>query len=82
MSIIPARCGPTSFTAAISSRARSCSRELKTTLARQNVTLLGELGFENAYALVMPRKRADALGIHSIADLAVACGHVVDRRRL
>jgi osmoprotectant transport system permease protein len=44
--------------------------ELKATLARQKVTLLGELGFENAYALVMPRKRADALGIHSIADLA------------
>jgi osmoprotectant transport system permease protein len=44
--------------------------ELKSELARQNVTLLGELGFENAYALVMPRKRAEALGIHSIADLA------------
>lgn len=44
--------------------------ELKTTLARQNITLLGELGFENAYALVMPRKRAEALGIRSIADLA------------
>ena len=49
-------------------------RELKTTLARQKVTLLGELGFENAYALVMPRKRADALGIHSIADLASHAG--------
>ena len=49
-------------------------RELKTTLARQKVTLLGELGFENAYALVMPRKRADALGIHSIADLAPHAG--------
>jgi osmoprotectant transport system permease protein len=45
-------------------------RELKGTLAQQNVTLFGELGFENAYALVMPRKRAEALGIHSIADLA------------
>ena len=45
-------------------------RELKATLAQQNVTLLGELGFENAYALVMPRQRAEALGIHSIADLA------------
>ena len=45
-------------------------RELKTTLAQQNVTLLGELGFENAYALVMPQKRAEALGIRSIADLA------------
>ncbi|MDR3486971.1 MAG: ABC transporter permease/substrate-binding protein [Bradyrhizobium sp.] len=44
--------------------------ELKATLAQRNITLLGELGFANAYALVMPRKRAEALGIHSIADLA------------
>jgi osmoprotectant transport system permease protein len=44
--------------------------ELKTALAQQNVTLLGELGFENAYALVMPKKRAESLGIRSIADLA------------
>jgi osmoprotectant transport system permease protein len=44
--------------------------DLKTELARQNVTLLGELGFENAYALVMPRKRADKYGIHSVTDLA------------
>jgi osmoprotectant transport system permease protein len=44
--------------------------ELKTELSKQNVTLLGDVGFENAYALVMPRKRADALGIHTIADLA------------
>ena len=44
--------------------------ELKTTLAKQNITLFGELGFENAYALVMPKKRAEALGIRSIADLA------------
>jgi osmoprotectant transport system permease protein len=44
--------------------------ELKTMLAKQNITLLGELGFENAYALVMPRKRAEALGIRTIADLA------------
>ena len=43
--------------------------ELKTMLAKQSITLLGELGFENAYALVMPKKRADALGIHSITDL-------------
>ncbi|MBR0799324.1 ABC transporter permease/substrate-binding protein [Bradyrhizobium jicamae] len=43
--------------------------ELKAMLARQNITLLGELGFENAYALVMPKKRAEALGIHSISDL-------------
>jgi len=44
--------------------------ELKTELAKQNITLLGELGFENAYALVMPRKRAEQLGIRTIADLA------------
>jgi osmoprotectant transport system permease protein len=45
-------------------------QELKDILARQDVTLLGELGFENAYALVMPRKRAEALGIRSIGDLS------------
>ncbi|WP_315811320.1 glycine betaine ABC transporter substrate-binding protein [Bradyrhizobium sp. SZCCHNR2028] len=43
---------------------------LKQDLAKDKVTLLGELGFENAYALVMPRKKAEALGIRSIADLA------------
>jgi osmoprotectant transport system permease protein len=48
--------------------------DLKTALAQQHVTLLGELGFENAYALVMPRQRAAALGIHSIADLAARAG--------
>jgi osmoprotectant transport system permease protein len=48
--------------------------DLKATLAQQKITLLGELGFENAYALVMPRKRAEALGIRSIADLASRSG--------
>jgi osmoprotectant transport system permease protein len=38
--------------------------------ANHHVKLLGELGFENAYALAMPRKRAAALGIRTIADLA------------
>ena len=37
---------------------------------RSHVTVLGSLGFENAYALMMPRKRAEALGIRSNADLA------------
>ena len=36
----------------------------------QGVRMLGSLGFEDAYALAMPRKKADALGIVSIADLA------------
>ena len=44
--------------------------ELKTELARQKVTLLGELGFENAYALVIPKRRAEQLGIRTLADLA------------
>ncbi|MEO6840620.1 MAG: glycine betaine ABC transporter substrate-binding protein, partial [Bradyrhizobium sp.] len=48
--------------------------ELKTILAQQKVTLLGELGFANAYALVMPRKRAEALGVHSISDLVSHAG--------
>jgi osmoprotectant transport system permease protein len=45
-------------------------RELGAMLAKQKITLLGELGFENSYALVMPRERADALGVRTIADLA------------
>lgn len=43
---------------------------LKQRLAQSGITLLGKLGFENAYALVMPRARAAALNIRSIADLA------------
>jgi osmoprotectant transport system permease protein len=34
------------------------------------VKLVGELGFENAYALAMPRKSAEGLGVRSLADLA------------
>jgi len=37
---------------------------------RRGITLLGGLGFENAYALAMPRKRAEALGVRTIGDLA------------
>jgi osmoprotectant transport system permease protein len=48
--------------------------DLKATLAQRKITLLGELGFENAYALVMPKKRAEALGVRSIADLASRAG--------
>lgn len=45
--------------------------DLKQDLAKDGVTLLGELGFANAYALVMPRAKAERLKIRSIADLAV-----------
>jgi osmoprotectant transport system permease protein len=34
------------------------------------IKLLGKLGFENAYALAMPRHRAEALGTSSIDELA------------
>ncbi len=37
---------------------------------RFGVTVLGALGFENAYALAMRRDRAAALGVRTIADLA------------
>lgn len=37
---------------------------------KYGISLLGELGFENAYALVMPRRRANELGIRTIANLA------------
>ena len=47
---------------------------LKADLEKSNVTLLGELGFANAYALVMPRAKAEALGIKTISDLASRAG--------
>ena len=34
------------------------------------IKLVGGLGFENAYALAMPRAKAQSLGIRSLADLA------------
>jgi osmoprotectant transport system permease protein len=43
------------------------TKELK---ARYGVTVLGALGFENAYTLAMKADRARALGVTSLADLA------------
>ena len=37
---------------------------------RDGIVVLGGLGFENAYALAMASRRAQALGVRSIADLA------------
>jgi osmoprotectant transport system permease protein len=37
---------------------------------RHGITVVGGLGFENAYALAMSSSRAKALGVRSIADLA------------
>ncbi|RTL47902.1 MAG: ABC transporter permease subunit [Bradyrhizobiaceae bacterium] len=44
--------------------------------AKYKITLDGSLGFENAYALVMPKKRADALNIRTIADLSAFSGQM------
>ena len=45
--------------------------EITTYLQKQHgVTCLGALGFEDAYALAMPRGRAQELGIRTLADLA------------
>jgi osmoprotectant transport system permease protein len=39
-------------------------------MARDHVTVLGPLGFENAYAMAMRRDRAEQLGVKSLDDLA------------
>ncbi|GGC87538.1 ABC transporter permease/substrate-binding protein [Chelatococcus reniformis] len=45
-------------------------REIESWLKREHgITMLGALGFENAYALTMRSDRAEELGVHSIADL-------------
>ena len=44
--------------------------------AQYGVQVLGSLGFENAYALAMTRKKAEALNIHSISDLASKAGEL------
>lgn len=47
------------------------TRELK---ARYGVTVLGSLGFENAYALAMKADKAKAFGVTSLDDLAAHAG--------
>jgi osmoprotectant transport system permease protein len=39
------------------------------------IVCLGRLGFENAYALAMPRRKAEQHGIRTIADLAKVAPH-------
>lgn len=41
-----------------------------------HIAMLGPLGFDNAYALVMRRDQAERLNIHSIADLAPYAGRL------
>jgi osmoprotectant transport system permease protein len=52
------------------SRAAMLSEMKEWLMRTYGVTLLGPLGFENAYALAMRRDRAQSMGIKSIADLA------------
>ncbi|MDH7796942.1 MULTISPECIES: ABC transporter permease/substrate-binding protein [unclassified Beijerinckia] len=44
--------------------------------AERGVTVLGRLGFENAYVLVMRKQRANGLGIARIDDLARHAGNL------
>ena len=41
---------------------------------KHGIRLLGSLGFENAYALAMSRRKAEALGIRTVSDLAAHAG--------
>ena len=51
--------------------------ELTTELKRRDgVVVLGSLGFENAYALAMPRAKAEALRIKTLDDLAAHAGEL------
>jgi osmoprotectant transport system permease protein len=43
---------------------------MKDWFKRDGIVLLGELGFENAYALAMRRERAEKLGVRTLGDLA------------
>ena len=44
--------------------------------SKHGIRMLGGLGFENAYALAMTRKKAETLGIKSIADLSRHAGEL------
>jgi osmoprotectant transport system permease protein len=52
---------------------KELSQWLQTT---HGIHMLGGLGFENAYALAMLRKKAQALGVRTIADLARHAGEL------
>jgi osmoprotectant transport system permease protein len=44
-------------------------QSLRQSLEPYGITMTDELGFNNTYALVMRRERAEALGIHDVSDL-------------
>ena len=71
MSITRARSGPMRCSAQTIPPARKSQNRFRLGCKKTyGITMLGELGFENTYALAMKRDKADALGIQSITDLA------------
>ncbi len=83
MSIIPARIWANEMHRSdVKPRAQVLTEVARWLETTHGIRLLGALGFENAYALAMPRARAEALGIRTIADLAAHAPQIVDRRRL
>ena len=76
-STIPERSGQIACNATTCRRASNCSPNCHGGCERQPAfEMLGPLGFENAYALAMTRKKAEALNIRSIADLAGHAGEL------
>lgn len=49
---------------------RKVRRDVTTRLARDGITTLPPLGFENTFAILMRREQAESLGIRKISDLA------------
>jgi osmoprotectant transport system permease protein len=45
-------------------------RTVETMLAKEGITTLPPIGFENTFAILMRRKQAESLGIRKISDLA------------
>ncbi|HMF25743.1 MAG TPA: ABC transporter permease/substrate-binding protein [Pseudolabrys sp.] len=55
----------------VPSRAQLLAELSEWLVTKHGIRMLGTLGFENAYALAIPRKKAESLKIRSITDLAI-----------
>src|SRR5262249_19273736 len=53
----------------LKSEAPLTADQIRSALANEGIGMTGELGFNNTYAIVMKRKRAESLGVKSISDL-------------
>ena len=54
----------------LKNKALATPEAMQAELQKQGVGMMGELGFNNTYALVMTQKRAAELNIHTMSDLA------------